>query len=831
MALFGKQVPALQRIVSNSFRSPEERDELLRELRTAGLRPADVIPLIWHTDAVIRQAGVDIFIARPDQAALITLIERMGEQPAQVRSSLTRLFGRIPAETMTRTVEDFITSRLPQKKRLGWEVALMLAAPMRTRYLERAVVEAPATLRPVALHQLMQDRAPSTIVPLLMSLAKDDDPRVATPALEALGRVDAPQIVELMLGRLAQGDTTSRERASAYLREAARTRPLELRRRLLDQLGSGDDGTRYACVQILLLTGKPEEVLTDILVHSRNLLGWVRSRVLDTLKTFGEKVFEPALAILSHDDKDVRTSALVLAENFNDLRLLEPVLAMLNDRDWWLRITACDTLGRLRDPRAVPGLVRALQDEDTRWAALDALSQIGSPAAVENLLPLIDDKRPEVRLDAIRAAGKFNDRRTLPRIQKRMLHDPSPDVRVMAAQTLKSITDKLNVQPPPVEEDEDEETPTLDLEPEVGGVTIDALLRGAREQGASDLHLTINEPPMLRTNGELIRDYNYPELNANQTTALILPLLGDRERKTLEAKGEVDFCHSIQDVGRYRVNVFRQRLGLCGSFRVIPNQPPTFSELRLPPRLAELLELHQGLVVVSGPAGSGKSTTLAALVNLINESRACHVITLEDPIEFVHPIKSSLVNQREIGRHSSSFERALRAALREDPDVIVVGEMRDIETIRLALTAAETGHLVIATLHTSSAMQTIDRMVKSFPPDEQQQVRLALSESLKYVICQSLIPRRDGNGRVGVFEILKGVMSVSNLIRENKTHQLPSMMQLGQSVGMQTNDQALLELLNNGLIAPEQAWLRAERPENFEALCNPAILKEMRFIE
>jgi twitching motility protein PilT len=344
-----------------------------------------------------------------------------------------------------------------------------------------------------------------------------------------------------------------------------------------------------------------------------------------------------------------------------------------------------------------------------------------------------------------------------------------------------------------------------------------------REQGASDLHITVDEPPFIRVNGEMVRMDMKP-LSAQQTEQIVLSLLNERNMRRLMDGGEADLCYAVPEVGRYRCNVFRQRLGLCAAFRVIPNLPPTFADIRLPGRLAELLDYHQGIIVVSGPAGSGKSTTLAAIVNLINESKADHVITMEDPIEFVHPIKTALVNQREVGAHTESFARALRGALRQDPDVIVVGEMRDPETARMALTAAETGHLVVATMHTTSAVQTVERLVKSFPPDEQPQVRMALSEALKYVVSQSLVPRRDGKGRVAVFEILKGTGSIGTLIRDNKTFQIPSMMQIGQNQGMQTVDMALMDLYEANLISAETAWMRAEKPALFEPMCDPAFL-------
>ena len=330
---------------------------------------------------------------------------------------------------------------------------------------------------------------------------------------------------------------------------------------------------------------------------------------------------------------------------------------------------------------------------------------------------------------------------------------------------------------------------------------------------------------MVRMNGRLERMEGLTVLTAETTKEAVNSILDERQRAAFAATGELDFCHAIPEVGRYRANAFVQRKGICANFRVIPNVPPTFADLRLPPQLAELLDYHQGMIVISGPAGAGKSTTLAAIVNLINESKADHVITLEDPIEFAHPVKNALINQREVGRHTQSFARALRAALREDPDVIVVGEMRDVETVRLALTAAETGHLVVGTLHTTGAVATIERLIKSFPPDEQPQVRMALSESLKYIVSQQLMPRADGKGRVAIFEVLKGTMSVGNLIRDNKSYQVPSLMQIGKRFGMQTRDGALMELVEAQLIAPETAWARADKPEAFEPLCDPAKIR------
>ena len=671
-----------------------------------------------------------------------------------------------------------------------------------------------------ALQKLVQERPAAQILDLLLTLAQDSEPRVAGIALEAVAKVPDPRVGELMLDRMQHGDATSRDLARAWLAESAKSNPAATRKKMMDLLASGEDSIRHICVELLLVTGPPEEVLMEVLLFCRDLVGWLRTRILETLRTFGDPVIRPAIALLAHPQEEVRTAALVLAENLADPRLVEPIARLLADADWWLRITACDTLGRLKDERAVPHLVKALEDEDCRWAAIDALAHIGSPASLKPLAGMLRDPRQEVRVEVIRAFSRFTDARLVPLLEQVKERDPSSEVRTRASEVLRDLQGRLNVAVSDAEKGTAVTSAAKLTRP------IDKLLAQVREQGASDLHFTVDEPPFVRRLGKLERMGGIAAISANTTKEAIFSILSERQKKVLEDTGELDFCHAIPEVGRYRVNAFLQRRGWCASFRVIPNLPPTFADLRLPGRLTELLDYHQGIILVSGPAGSGKSTTLAAVVNLINETKADHVITLEDPIEFVHPVKSALVNQREVGTHTTSFSRALRAALREDPDVIVVGEMRDVETIRLALTAAETGHLVIGTLHTTSAVATVDRLIKSFPPEEQPQVRMALSESLKYIVCQSLLPRKDGQGRVAVYEVLKGTMPVGNLIRENKTWQLPSMMQIGRSFGMQTVDVALQELVDAGLISPEAAWRRAEKPETFESMCDPNFLRE-----
>jgi twitching motility protein PilT len=342
------------------------------------------------------------------------------------------------------------------------------------------------------------------------------------------------------------------------------------------------------------------------------------------------------------------------------------------------------------------------------------------------------------------------------------------------------------------------------------------LLRFAIERQASDLHLSAGEPPMLRIHGDLVR-LEHPPLTREETHKMIFEVMNDAQRRHFQEHLEVDFAYKLDRGARFRVNAFLQERGEGAVFRQIPEKIPRLEDLGLPPVLKTLAHAEKGLVLVTGPTGSGKSTTLAAMIDLLNDSMAGHILTLEDPIEFVHPSKRALVNQREIGTQSKSFSAALRSALREDPDVILVGELRDLETMSLALTAAETGHLVFGTLHTASAPKTIDRIIDVFPSDQQAQVRTMLSESLLGVVTQMLVKKASG-GRQAALEILLGTPAVKNLIREGKTHQLPSVIQVGAKLGMQTLEAALVDLVTKGIVALDEARSRYPSSEALAAL-------------
>jgi twitching motility protein PilT len=354
-----------------------------------------------------------------------------------------------------------------------------------------------------------------------------------------------------------------------------------------------------------------------------------------------------------------------------------------------------------------------------------------------------------------------------------------------------------------------------------------ALVTEARRRGATDLHVAANRPVLVRTVGELVA--LAPALKtAAEVEGLLLPLLGPARRRQLAERGYVDLAIDVPGAGRLRTNLSRQQGGLKGAFRLAVTQPPTLEDLGLPAAIAKVTEHHQGLVVIAGPNGHGKTTTLAALVDLLNRARPIHIVTIEDPVEIVHPRHTAVVSQREVGRHTGSFAAALKASLREDPDVIVIGELRDRETVEIALTAAETGHLVLATMSTPSAAKTIDRLIDMFPPDDQSQVRASLGLALKAIVAQRLLPNATGTGVVAAVELLTGVLALANLIRDNKLFQLPNLMQRGRAFGMLRLDDSLLELVRAGKLAEDVALRHADSKKELLAVLRPAVPEPTR---
>ena len=808
--------PAFAQLLQSSWATEQDRDALLAELIGKPLSPADALKLALHRDSEVAGAGLRFFAARANARAVRELIGNLAAAPSDKRERLVAVLRGAPNEFVSKAIDELLRSGELTDRRLGWNAALQLKPPLRTIFLGKAVLAAPPAMRLKALELLLQEREPEEMRPLLFKLADAEDLRLANRAFEALAQLRGDDILELMLQRFATADAQPRAVASEYLKREAKAAPELVRGAMLQGLTHRHKAVRGAAAEILFASGPPEVVVREALEYCSGLLGWLRVRVLGGLADGGPEVLAVTLELLQHPDETMRFYALTLAIAFEDPDLVEPLCQLLHDPDWWIRVTICDALARIGDDRAVPHLIGVLDDDEVRWAAIDALGRMRSGTALQPLIARLNDPREEVRIEVLQGLSKLEDERLLPVFERSRDTDVSLTVRRRANELIEALRAGLHL--------DGDDAGGVELE-QTFDLPMQRLLCDARQRGASDLHLSAGEPPLLRIDGEL-RPHSETALEPSVVKELILSIMTETERGQLIKQGELDFNCELPDVGRYRGSAFLGRRGWNVNFRVIPDTAPSMERLGLPEPLFDLVNYNQGIVVFCGPTGSGKSTSLTAIVNRLNERRAMHIITLEDPIEFVHPSKAALVNQREIGVHTRDAHSGLRAALREDPDVLVLGELREAQSIRLAMEAAETGHLVLTTLHTATVTQAIERLVGAFSPEEQDHARTALAETLKFVVCQRLVPNAQPPGRTGIFELLRITPSIGHLIRKSETHQIPGLMQLGSGLGNRTLDQALLEKVEAQIIRPEDAWHHATKRALFEPLCDPAWLAD-----
>ncbi len=828
MALFQSVTKdLLRRLANREFTGAEERDAALAQLATAeDLRARDIIWMVFRPDRSVRDACASWLQRLRDPETLsLFLTEARGKPEAAFRAATGILFS-LGLPGLEADIPRLLAPERATKDALELqEMArrLVLEAPP-GRAIEQLLWQLAGTSRPedrlVLVARLATLEPDERALVRWQKLASDGDAAIREKALEVLARRAPSASVALFVQALPQVGYATQQILIEALTGAAATQPPDFADQLLPLVASGDAGTRTAVMKILMGMQDRSGVVKRYVRFTKTLAGFVRDRALESIRAFGEQVLEPTIELLSDPDEELRAAAIAIASIFEDPRLVPATITLLKDPDWWIRIAAAETLGRLKDARAVEPLIGALADPDLRWAAVEALGHIADPRALNALGRLLGDPQINVRIEVMQALRNFHH----PQVQLALTHmasqDPERAVRMRAMDILDEIAkrDHLQTGPGGVRAE------ALSARAKEGEPKLHAYLINTRNSGASDFHLSVGQPPIVRMAADLLRAQGEP-FTPLQTEAMLREILSDAQWAILQSERQLDFCHFIPQAGRYRANLFLDHRGLNGVFRVIPEKPPTISELGLPPHLAEIAGFHQGLVLVCGPSGSGKSTTLAALVNLFNETRNDHILTMEDPVEFVHPFKSCLINQREVGTHTTSFARALRAALREDPDVIVIGELRDNESVALALTAAETGHIVLGTLSSTSAPKAIDRLISSFPIDQQPQIRSSLSESLKYIIAQRLLPAKEGRRQVAAFEVLKGTMNIANMIRDEKTFQIHSAMQIGRSQGMQTFDEALRDLIRRDQISAETAYMAAAKKEDFEAFVTPEFLQ------
>jgi twitching motility protein PilT len=626
-------------------------------------------------------------------------------------------------------------------------------------------------------------------------------------SIEVLETIGTPDVLKPLAEALGHSQLVVRLRAAEALARLSIAGKLDLARTVVWLLRSRDTELRRLAVELAHSVKDPEgELWPKLLGCLRDEDWWVRERVADALL----ELAGPAL--LRHVVPYLQDAATVMRQFAVELlmRIKAPeslgalVRSATDDEDWWVRERAIDAIAVLKDPRSLPYLIDImLRNPDLQVACLQALRTLGELAAAEagpHVAELLGSPEADVRLAAVRCLGSFRDPQQAAALEP-LLKDSSAAVRSLARDVLQELGPRREASSEPA-------TDTLSF--------LDKLLVAMAQKGCDDLILSPGRQPHITRLG-VVAPLAKNVLEGAQLGAMLARYLSPKHVRELDERREADFSYEIKEHRlRFRVNVFHQLGGLAAVFRIVKGAIPRVEELGLPPVVEALAALKNGLVLVGGPTGSGKSTTLAALIEHINRSSARHIVTFEDPIEVVHRYQRSLVNQREIHSHTNDLGQALRGTLREDPDVILIGEMRDLPTIAFAVSAAETGHLVFATIHTSSAGLTVDRIINAFPPGQHDQVRSLVAGSLKAVVCQYLVPRSDGPGRCLAVEVMLNSDAIANLIRKGKTFQIPSVIATSRELGMQLMDLELMRLLDAGRISPEDAYMRAVSKKEFE---------------
>jgi twitching motility protein PilT len=800
----------LGKLRARAWKNDAERDELLKATAAApDLEAGDVAWLAVDNDVALRQAGLTFLKKFPYEASSAEIFPFLAAKAEAVRrqamqsletlaggSFFERLQGFLgnPDPVVVHAALDYLRKN-PNERALPW-IAKTMASDAGAPVRRKAFAIAEATPSP-------------RVASIALQALDDDDEELRFRAVQLLSKHPDESHVGPLLQHCRNDSHRVQDAAIAVLSPLL-ARSQASNDEVLPLLSDANPKVRQLASRIVA-TQDPNRIAEAFLRTFRSTYGPAKDRAVDALRELGPQFIRAFLERDHGSDPAESALAVSIAVTIRTPEAVPHCIRFLTSDDWWLRDRAALALAEIRDESAMPHLLQMLQNPESSLSAAAALGAWGSPRALPGLLDAYKqaDAQKDLRLEILDAFSRIEDPRIGPLLQKISQVDPDPLARDKAARLFGAQSGAA-------------------VAPAAGGrefalhdfaanpkPTFDELLRHARAAQASDLHLSTGTVPQMRVHGRL-GPLPLPPTTPEQMEAWLSPMLQNGRAELLTERRQLDFCHKHADLGRFRTNVFYQRKGAAAVMRLVPFEIPNLQDIGLPESVWEITSYSQGLVLVTGAAGCGKTTTLAALVDRINETERGHIITVEDPIEYVHSNKESLINQREIPSHSPSFAKALRQSLREDPDVILVGEMRDLETISLAITASETGHLVLATLHTTTASSTVDRIVNAFPPDQQGQIRLMVADSLKAVISQSLLPRRDGAGRAAAFEILRNTPNVAGLIRDAKTFQLPSAMQTGGSAGMILMDGALLQLVQDGTIEPRVAYDRAQRKETFE---------------
>jgi twitching motility protein PilT len=623
-------------------------------------------------------------------------------------------------------------------------------------------------------------------------------------AIASLEAIATDDVVPLLVETLKHPQLVVRNRAAEALSTLATQRQVDLARTIIWLLRSRDVNVRRLAVELARKVGDASGELTPKLLRFlRDEDWWVRERVADALvEMAGQNLTRHVVDYLNDESDVVRRYAVGFLKRLKDPRALGALVRTAQkDRDWWVREWAIEAMAELADARAIPYIIDIMgRDDEVRIACLIALGKLKAHDQTEPMAIFLKHPDPETRIEALRALGALGGPELIPLFEP-LVNDAEHRVTVAAIAALKALN----------------EIRSGTAAAERATNLLDRMLLAMAQREADDLIVTAERRPYIKKHGRTspLIDQVF---SGDELRALLVPHLSTVQQEDLAQLRDIDFSHEVKAAGlRFRAHVFNSRTGPSAIFRIVKQDIRSLETLGAPAIVEQFGKYKNGLVLVGGPTGSGKSSTLAALIDYINRIEGSHIVTLEDPIEVVHERKNSLINQREIGTHTKSFGHALRATLRQDPDVILVGEMRDLATISFAVTAAETGHLVFGTVHTVSADTSVDRLINAFPPGQQPQVRSMLAETLRAVVCQHLVRRKDG-GRILCAEILINNDAVASLIRKGKTYQIPSVVATSREIGMQSMDVELSRLVNEGIITMEEGYAKANDKRAFETM-------------
>jgi len=803
----------LAKLHAHGWKNDLERDSMLKRLEAVeSLQAEDIAWMVIDTDAALRQAGLTSLQRFPFEEGAEALFPHLASRKEGLRKLAMQALQTLAGPSFPLKLKDFLAHsnpcvvdaaldwfrQNPSEQALQWIGTALDSSSVAVRRKAFSIVEATASPRaaPIALRAL-----------------EDNDEHLRFRAIQVLNKHPNEAHIEPLLKHCHNDSTRVQDAAIAALTPILSPTDARWNTMILPLLVDVNARVRQLASRILA-TQDPAAVADSFLKTFGSIYGPSRERALSALRELGPQYIRAFLERDNDPDPEIAALASSVAVTIRSPEVLPHCIRFIEGKEWWLRDRAAQLLADLKDERALPALLNMLTDPESDISAAAALGQWGTPKALPALLEAYKRGTTDLRLEILDAFARISDPRVPGLLESILKADTDPLVQ---EKTRRLIASRDRGPSEPLASGTGPRTfEPVDFQAN-SQPSLRDLFRHARAINASDVHISVGTPPHVRVHGKLTA-LPLPPTTPEQSQAMILPILDKPRTEELTTRRQVDFCYKDGDLGRFRTNVYHERKGLNGVFRLVPYDVPNLTDIGMPESMWAVTGYSQGLVLVTGSAGCGKTTTLAAFVDRINETQHSHILTIEDPIEYVHPNKESLVNQREVPAHSLSFAKALRQALREDPDVILVGEMRDLETIALAITASETGHLVFATLHTTTASSTVDRIINAFPPDQQGQIRMMLADSLKAVVSQTLLPRRDGAGRVAAYEILRNTPNVAGLIRDGKTFQIPTAMQTGAAAGMVLMDNALLSLVQEGLVEPRVAYDRALRKEAFEAL-------------